>query len=133
MGDGPPIVFLSIEQVLILQEAQLERYSGQEGVHKWDLLESAVAMPQQGFGGEYVHAFPFEMAAAYLYHLARNHAFHDGNKRVGAQAGIVFLRLNGYELEADPDELTNLTLAVVAGERDKLDVAAWFEQRVVRL
>ena len=131
MGDGSPIVFLSIEQVLVLQEAQLERYSGQEGVHKWDLLESAVAMPQQGFGGEYVHAFPFEMAAAYLYHLARNHAFHDGNKRVGAQAGIVFLRLNGYELEADPDELADLTLAVVAGQRDKQAVAAWLEQRAV--
>ena len=47
------------------------------------------------FGGEWANAFPFGMAAAYAYHLSRNHAFIDGNKRVGLSAAVVFLYMNG--------------------------------------
>lgn len=129
MSGGPQIEFLDVDDDIELQTDQVATFGGVDGVQRMELLESAVAMPQQGFFGKYAHAFPFEMAAAYLYHLARNQAFHDGNKRVGAQAAIVFLRMNGWELEADPDDFADLTLAVVAAKRDKPEVAAWLEQR----
>ena len=57
-------------------------------------------MPAAGFGGRYLHEDLLEMAAAYLFHIARNHPFVDGNKRTGAVAAPVFLSLNDIEIEA---------------------------------
>jgi prophage maintenance system killer protein len=60
----------------------------------WGLLDSAVAMPKAGFGGEYLHADVFEMAAAHVFHIAKNHPFVDGNKRTSAVAACMFLEMN---------------------------------------
>jgi len=92
------------------------------------LLQSAIAMPQASFGGEFLHKDLFEMAAAYLYHLVQNHAFVDGNKRVGAASAIVFLTLNGVELEADEEGLVEITLAVAQGQADKQQIAVFFRK-----
>ncbi|MGD1072018.1 MAG: type II toxin-antitoxin system death-on-curing family toxin [Bryobacteraceae bacterium] len=54
------------------------------------------------------------MAAAYLFHLCQNHAFVDGNKRVGANAAVTFLLMNGSEPTFDEEELVQLVLSVVA-------------------
>ncbi len=61
------------------------------------LLESAVAAPLSGFGGQILHGDLYEMAAAYLFDLVQNHPFLDGNKRVGAAMALVFLTMNGVE------------------------------------
>jgi len=90
------------------------------------MLHSAIAMPQASFGGEFLHKDLFEMAAAYLYHIVQNHPFLDGNKRTGAAAAIIFLAVNGIELEADEDGLVDLTLGVARGEVGKQQIAAWF-------
>jgi death-on-curing protein len=87
-------------------------------------------MPQASFGGAYLHADLFEMAAAYLYHIVQNHAFVDGNKRVGAAAAIVFLALNDVVIRADEDGLVAMTLRVATGECGKHDIAAFFRARV---
>jgi len=71
--------FLTVEEVLVLHEMQIERYGGSRGIRDRGLLESAVAMPQASFGGEYVHATLHEMAAAYAFHIAENQPFIDGN------------------------------------------------------
>jgi death on curing protein len=96
------------------------------------LLESAVAMPGAGFGGQYLHRDVPEMAAAYQFHLAQNHPFFDGNKRVAAIAAAVFLRLNGWELTADPDDFYRVTLAVADGSADKSAAAAFFRANTRR-
>ena len=96
------------------------------------LLDSAVAMPAQAFGGEYLHEFPHGMAAAYLYHLVKNHAFVDGNKRVGLAAALVFLRLNGYRLAAGKATVEEMARALAAGETDKAGVIAFFRHHVRR-
>lgn len=65
------------------------------------------------------------MAAAYLFHIVRNHPFVDGNKRVGAAANVVFLLLNGFDLNAGEDEFEKMVLAVAQGLMDKAAAAAF--------
>jgi len=122
---GEPL-FLTVDEVLRLHDMQLELYGGMAGVRDLGLLESAVATPAMAFGGEFLHKDIFEMAAAYLFHLARNHAFADGNKRVALHASYVFLAMNGFRLEMESDALYDLTIAVATGVADKQEVAAVF-------
>ncbi len=91
----PQLEFLTLENVLRIHEDQVSRYGGSKGVRDLGLLQSALAAPQSGFGEQYFHADLFEMAAAYLFHLAQNHPFMDGNKRTAAVAALAFLKLNG--------------------------------------
>lgn len=121
--------FLSLDEVLEIHRDQIERYGGSPGVRDLGLLQSALAMPQATFGGQYLHADLFEMAAAYLFHIAQNHPFLDGNKRCGAAAALVFLLLNGIDVEAEEDDLEQLVRSVAEGNSDKRIVAEFFRKQ----
>lgn len=121
--------FLDVSDVLTIYHDQVERYGGSFGIRDRNLLESAVAVPQSGFGGTYAHSDLFEMAAAYLYHLVRNHPFVDGNKRTGTASALVFLELNGWSLECEEDDLVELVLGVAEGRIEKAVVAAFLRDR----
>ncbi len=125
--------FLTLDEVLALHADQIERYGGSPGVRDLGLLESAVAAPRATFGGGWLHGTLPEMAAAYLFHLVRNHAFVDGNKRTGLAAAIAFLGLNGMWLEADEDQMVDLVLGVAKGRVGKAEVAVFVQRRVVKL
>lgn len=71
------------------------------------------------------------MAAVYLYHLAQNHPLADGNKRVATVAAIVFLAMNGFDLDADDDELERLVLSVARGEIRKEEIADFLRRNCV--
>lgn len=116
--------FLAIEDVLDIHALQLARYGGADGLRDQGLLESALAQPQATFGGEFVHEGLFAMAAAYLFHIVRNHPFLDGNKRIGLLSALVFLDLNGIAIERESEALYDLTMAVAQGRADKEEVAA---------
>jgi death on curing protein len=118
--------FLSVEDVLDIHIDQLQRYGGLSGIRDQCLLESAIAMPQATFDGNYVHSDLFEMAAAYLFHLGRNHPFLDGNKRTATVSALVFLRLNDYDLNTDNEILTSTVLDVIAGKISKAELAQFF-------
>ena len=66
------------------------------------------------------------MAAAYLFHITRNHAFIDGNRRAGAKAAITFLLLNDFEPSFSEEELVDLVLSVAQGETSKEQIASFF-------
>ena len=83
--------FLSLENILEIHQIQIGEFGGNPGLRDVGLLRSAAAMPAAQFGGQYLHDDLYEMAAAYLYHLALNHPFVDGNKRVAAMAADIFL------------------------------------------
>ena len=121
-------LFLDIDRVLRTHRSLIEHYGGQEGVRDVGLLHSAIAMPQASFGREFLHKDLFEMAAAYLYHIVQNHPFLDGNKRTGAAAAIIFLAMNGIELDADEDGLVDITLDVAKGEAGKQQIAEFFRK-----
>jgi death-on-curing protein len=123
-------LFLTLEEVLEIHRDQLERYGGRQGLRDVRLLQSAIAAPQTGLGEDYLHDDLFEMAAAYLFHLVRNHPFVDGNKRVGAVAALVFLLLNGAEIEIREDELADAVLQVARGRMHKGEVATFFREHV---
>ena len=120
-------LFLDMDRVLRIHLSLLEYYGGEQGVRDIGLLHSAIAMPQASFGGEFLHKDLFEMAAAYLYPIVQNHPFIDGNKRTGA-AAIIFLAMNGVELEAGEEGLVDLTLAVAEGKAGKQQIAEFFRK-----
>jgi death-on-curing protein len=75
--------FLDVEDVIGIHETQLQVYGGSAGLRDRGLLESAVAQPRSSFGGPFVHDGLFAMAAAYLFHIVRNHPFLDGTSELG--------------------------------------------------
>ena len=111
--------FLSVNNVLQLHSDTIAQEGGGAGVREPGLLESAVLMPQQQFGGEYLHPTIGDMAAAYLFHLCMNHPFIDGNKRVAVLAMLVFLDLNGVKKLPPPKWLEMTTLKVASGTMGK--------------
>ena len=119
-------VFLDLPELLEIHRDQIERYGGAGGIRDLSLLQSAAAMSAAGFGGQYLHVDLYEMAAAYLFHIVQNHPFVDGNKRTGAVAAIVFLMMNGVELEADVEGLEALARDVAQGRADKARIAEFF-------
>lgn len=115
------VVFLTVDQVISLHEEGIRRYSPTESLNVLDkgLLESAVMTPQQTFGGRYLYQTLPEMAAAYLVGLTLNHAFANGNKRIGFAACSTFLRLNGYRLTLSQDEAVDLTLHLISHDLNR--------------
>ncbi len=123
--------FLTLDEVLGIHADQIRVYGGAGGLRDLGLLRSAIAMPEMTFDDEYLHPSVFEMAAAYLFHLTRNHPFIDGNKRAALACALVFLGLNGQRLHADPDELYSLTDGVAAGSVDKAEVSVFLRRKSV--
>ena len=122
------IRFLSVGDVLMIHEDTIRHEGGLVGVRDLDLLGSAVMMPQQQFGGRYLHDGLAAMAAAYLYHICQNHSFHDGNKRTAALSALVFLDANGVTCLPEPEELERITLSVAASESNKDGLTAWMRK-----
>jgi len=117
---------LRVEDVLKIQALQLEKDGGLVGIRDPNLLESAVMQPMATFGGEYLHSDLFLMAAAYVFHLVKNHPFLDANKRAGLVTGLTFLKLNGVVV-ADPSSiLYDTIMAVAEGRLDKEGLAEVF-------
>jgi death on curing protein len=120
--------FLTLEEVLDIHRDQIKRYGGMLGVRDAELLESALAAPQSGFGDQYLHGNLFEMASAYLFHVVQNHPFFDGSKRAGTAAALTFLELNGVETKIPNQTLVTTVLAVAQGKTEKSAIAAFFRK-----
>jgi death-on-curing protein len=117
--------FLDINDVLEIHEMLIDRFGGSEGLRDWGLLDSAIAQPHMSFGGRYLHEDLPMMAAAYMFHIISNHPFVDGNKRTGVSAALVFLKINGFPLDAPDPMLEVLALGIAEGQKDKSEVAAY--------
>ncbi len=120
--------FLPLAKVVELHERQIRLYGGESSIRDMNLLESAVAAPMSGMGGNYFHAFPFEMAAAYLFHIVQNHPFVDGNKRTGAVAALAFLALHDIETDIPEDVFEAFIRDVAKGKIQKKEIAVFLEK-----
>ena len=120
--------FLEVEDVLSLHADQVTLDGGEHGVRDVGLLESAIAQPQATFGSKFLHKDLFEMPAAYLFHIVQNHPFFDGNNRTGAVAALVFLDINGTEIEAPKGSMYDLTMSVATGQAGKAQIAEYFRE-----
>src|SRR3989344_736742 len=105
-----PVRFLSLHEILVIHEQQLELYGGRSGLRELSLLESALFRPQTSFGGEDLYPTIFLKAAALWHSILLNHPFQDGNKRTSTVSTLTFLELNGYELKVKRGELAKSAL-----------------------
>jgi len=124
------ILFLSVEDVIQIQENTIGREGGMPGLRDPGLLESAVTMPQQQFGGDYLHLGLLEMAAAYMFHIAMNHPFRDGNKRAAVLSALVFLDINGVAGLPGQVELEAITMQLASGNLSKDELTIWLSENV---
>ncbi|MDY7093489.1 MAG: type II toxin-antitoxin system death-on-curing family toxin [Acidobacteriota bacterium] len=120
-------VFLTLDEVLALHQDQVRRYGGLPGIREQGLLSSALGAVSATFDGQFLHQSLYEMAAAYLFHLAQNHPFIDGNKRIALAAALIFLWMNDVEIEVEDDQLTDLVFGVARGEVTKSQVAVFLQ------
>src|SRR3954468_1447434 len=116
--------WLSRAIVELIHAAQLREHVGGIGIRDEGMLESALARPRHKF--EYDAGVDLTtLAAAYLFGLAKNHAFVDGNKRVAFMAAYVFLAINGRELEANEAELCSVLDALGGGRLTEGKLGKW--------
>lgn len=123
------IDFHSLDFVLAMHAEQLRLHGGAAGVRDEGMLESALNRPlqKQAYGDPDL----CELAAAYLFGIAKNHPFVDGNKRTALAAADLFLNFNGLELQAEDEDLIQFVLMVAAGEIDEEGAAAFFRDHTV--
>ena len=119
------MIKLTKEQILILHSELIKTTGGSDGIRDIGLLESALETPFQSYGGEELYPSIQAKAARLCYGLVKNHALVDGNKRIGVHAMLVFLSVNGYELEYTQKELSNLILDVAADKKQYKDLLQW--------
>jgi death on curing protein len=113
-----------------VHDEQLAEHGGGAGVRDANLLESALARPEQL--AHYGTPDAADLAASYGFGISRNHPFVDGNKRTAFVAVELFLALNGFELEAsDADCVVNM-LDLAAGKLPEADFAQWIRQNIRR-
>ena len=120
------MIKMTKEQVLLLHTQLIEATGGSDGIRDVGLLESALESPFQSYGGEELYPSIQAKAARLCYGLVKNHAMIDGNKRIGVHAMLVFLALNGYEIEYTQNELSDLILNVAAGKKQYEDILQWW-------
>jgi len=120
-------VFLTLDEVLVAHEEQIRLFGGSSGIRDTTLLLSAMGNVEATFGGVFLHETIFEMAAAYLYGICRNHPFVDGNKRTALSSALTFLDANDIEVDAAEKELVDLVISVAEGKTSKAGVAVFLE------
>lgn len=105
----------------------LQRFGGLPGIRDKNLLHSAIEAPKAAFGGKDMYPSIFDKAAAYLYHLAKNHPFNDANKRTAYVSALVFLKANHMSISFKKETLEQLVIGVAEGKIEKSELAYFFE------
>ena len=124
--------YLTPEQVLFLHSRLIAETGGGHGVHELGLLLSALGRPQGTFDGKDLYPELFLKTAALMDSLVRNHPFVDGNKRTAITAAALFLRMNGYRLVVENNEMVRFTLACAQSQLSLDEIAHWFRQYSLR-
>lgn len=122
------IVYISLEDLLIIHTDQVERYGGSHGIRDLGLIESALFRPQSSFDGEDLYIDFFQKAAVLVHSLLLNHAFVDANKRTAMTAVLVFLELNGFNLQVAQEELIDAAKSIENKAWDVKDIAYWLKK-----
>ncbi len=121
---------LSREQVLSLHRALIAVSGGSAEIREEGLLDSALNAPFQTFSGTELYPTVSEKAARLGFGLIKNHPFVDGNKRIGVHTMLVFLMLNGIELEYQDKDLIQLILDTASGGCDDKQLLDWIQQHM---
>ncbi len=127
------IHFIPNDVVLIIHADLLQRYGGTPGLRDSKLLDSALAQPKMTFGGKYTHKTLFNKAAAYGFHVCKNHPFIDGNKRVAFVLMDIFLQKNGWEIASPEEETYRMMMDLASGKLSKVQLSSWLKAHSSKL
>ena len=119
------MIKLTKKQILMLHGQLVQQTGGDAGIRDEGLLESAIETPFQSFDGEELYPSIQDKAARLCYGLVKNHAMVDGNKRIGTHAMLVFLELNGIQLQYTQVELYTIILDIVADRTGREELLQW--------
>jgi death on curing protein len=123
MSEAPEPLWITYEQAIAIHSRQLRRFGGASGLRDEGMLRSALERPVNKWS--YEQSPLAELAAAYAFGLAKNHAFIDGNKRIAFMAMMIFLQKNGVAFAPDPAQATKIILALAAGEVSEESLTRW--------
>lgn len=121
---------LTKRQILDLHSLLIQESGGIDGLRDDGLLDSALKQPFQTYDGIELYPTVIDKAVRLGYSLISNHPFVDGNKRIGTHAMLVFLDINGIDLEYDDDELIKLILQIASGEAKDDTLNAWVRAHI---
>jgi death-on-curing protein len=123
MSEPQVPLWITYEQAIAIHSRQLRRFGGAPGLRDESMLRSALERPINKWRDE--QSGMAELAAAYAFGLAKNHAFVDGNKRIAFMVMMVFLLKNGVAFEPDPAHATAMILSLAAGEISEESLTRW--------
>lgn len=123
-----PVRFITLEQVLLIQTDQIDRYGGSYGLRDLAMLESAVFRGQATFAGRELYPSLFDKAAALMHSLILNHPFVDGNKRTAVVSVFVFMELNGIQARASHQAIISFALRIAAKKAKIKEISRWLKK-----
>ena len=124
------MIWISAEDVILIHSRVIEGSGGLDGLRDRDGLEAAVSAPMQTFDGKELYPTDLEKIARLGFGLASNHAFVDGNKRIGAMMTQLLLKWNGYDLTLHSGELADMFIAIAAGTAKEKDLLDWISKHL---
>ncbi len=122
------IHYIPLDFVLKLHDELIDRHGGVKGILSLSLLQSALEMPRASYQGQDLHKTVFDKAAAYLFHITKNHPFVDGNKRTASMLSMLFLVDNDIPFLIDEAEYEKLVLNVATSLVTKSEIAKFFKK-----
>lgn len=125
------MVWITVEDAIKIHNRIIEATGGVDGLRDRAGLEAAVSAPLQSFGGVDLFPSKIEKIARVGFGLASNHAFIDGNKRIGAMMTQLMLKWNGYQLNLKQGELADMFIAIADGKKDDQDLLLWIQNHIL--
>ena len=119
------MIWISAEDVILIHSRVIQGSGGLDGLRDSAGLEAAIAAPMQTFDGQELYPSDIEKIARLGFGLASNHAFVDGNKRIGAMMTQLLLKWNGYDLTLRSGELADMFIAIADGTAKEQDLLDW--------
>lgn len=119
------MIILTKSQILIMHKSLIKETGGLDGIRDESLLDSAINAPFQKFDNQDLFPTIQQKAARLGYGIIKNHAFVDGNKRIGTHTMLVFLAINGLELDYTQEELYSIILDIADDKLELADLTKW--------
>ena len=119
------MIWVTAEDIVAIHSRIIQVSGGIDGLRDRAGLEAAIAAPLQSFGGEDLFPTDIEKIARIGFGLASNHAFIDGNKRIGAMVTQLLLKWNGYQFQLEQNELADMFIGIADGTKDETELRYW--------
>ena len=125
------MILLTVEEIAAIHDKLIDRTGGSHGVRDRNLLESAVFSAVSCFGDSEAYPTVEEKAARLMFAITNNHAFVDGNKRIGVLTMLMTLQLNNVKISYTQAELIAFGLSVASGESDYNNILEWIKKHKI--